>query len=235
MALFESGIPLFSRLGRCKRLSANQQVYFTISLYILPQILADMFLALSNVTLASRSHRSCLPCYVSKLRCDRDLPSCQSCVRRGQPDKCVYDDSQRRLRRLGKRRDLRSNDISTQSEELSNYDTETNQNHSDGVQLAIQHTDTGKPAVDTTSSTPERAEAKPKPKECHLDSTTHEGDNGHLPIVTHAILPDADWTKPYFEIYLPVMMSNSLTLKTLLTDYYVDYPSIACYAATVSL
>jgi hypothetical protein len=53
--------------------------------------------------------------------------------------------------------------------------------------------------------------------------------------MTHAILPDADGTKPYFEIYLPVKMSGSLTLKTLLADHYVDCPSIACHAATVSL
>jgi hypothetical protein len=194
-----------------------------------------MFLSLPDMTPFRQSRRSCVPCYISKLRCDLDLPSCQSCVRRGQPDKCVYDESQRRLRRLGKRRDLRSNDIPTQSEELLKCESETHQNHSERTKLAIQRTDTANPAVDTKLSTPERAEAKPKPKECHLDSTTDEVDNGHLPIMTHAILPDADWTKPYFEMYLPVKMSGGLTVKTLLADHYVDYPSITCYAATVSL
>lgn len=80
--------------------------------------------------------------------------------------------------------------------------------------------------MDTTFSLPERAEAEPIPKECHLDSTTHEVDNSHFPTMTHTILADAEWTKPYFEMYLPVKMSGSLTLETLLADqlYRLTFP-----------
>ena len=62
--------------------------------------------------------------------------------------------------------------------------------------------------MDTTFSLPERAEAKLLPKECHLDSATHEVDNSHFPTMTDTILSDAEWTKPYFEMYLPVKMSG---------------------------
>jgi len=178
-----------------------------------------MFLVLPNPT---PIRRSCRPCSTLKKRCNRDMPSCQSCVKRGKPEMCIYEQSQQPLGQLGKRRGLRSSDISTQSEELLECEPETHQSHSEGIQPAIQRTNTESPALDTAFSTPERAEAKPIPKEFHLDSTTHEVENSHLPLISHAILPDAEWSKPYFEMYLPVKMSGSLALETLLTDHSTD-------------
>ncbi|KAJ5481512.1 hypothetical protein N7475_000324 [Penicillium sp. IBT 31633x] len=35
--------------------------------------------------------RSCRPCYISKIRCDRGVPHCQTCTRRGKSSQCVYD------------------------------------------------------------------------------------------------------------------------------------------------
>ena len=36
--------------------------------------------------------RSCLHCRNSKVKCSRDTPSCQRCIRRGMPSSCVYGD-----------------------------------------------------------------------------------------------------------------------------------------------
>lgn len=182
-----------------------------------------MFLVLSNTTLLRQSCRSCRPCYISKIRCNRDLPSCQSCVRRGRPDLCVYEEiSQQPLGQLGKWRGLRPNDFSTQHEELFKCETETQQDCSAARQPAIQRTGSEGPDVETTSSTQERAEAKPIPKGCHLESTTHEVDNDYHPSIANAILPDAEWTKPYFEMSLPVKMSGSTTLEALFADDCAD-------------
>lgn len=182
-----------------------------------------MFLVLSNLISA---RRSCRPCFTLKIRCNRGLPSCQSCVNRGKPEMCVYEESPQLLEPPEKGRGLRSSDVSTKSEKLLECEPETHHSHShsDEIQPAIQRTNTESPAVDITFSLPERAEAKPIPKECHLDSTTHEVDNSHFPTMTHTILSDAEWTKPYFEMYLPVKMSGSLTLKTLLADQIYRLP-----------
>ncbi|KAJ6103954.1 hypothetical protein N7486_004176 [Penicillium sp. IBT 16267x] len=110
-------------------------------------------------------------------------------------------------------RRLRPNDQSTQSEELSKYETETQQDCSGAIQPAIQRTDTGDPDVDITSSKRERAEVKAIPKDrCHLKSTRDEVDNDHLPILANATLPDAEWTRPYFEMTLPTDLPSRVTI-----------------------
>ncbi|CAG8121950.1 unnamed protein product, partial [Penicillium nalgiovense] len=35
--------------------------------------------------------RSCRPCYYSKTRCNREVPHCQTCLKRGKPSLCVYE------------------------------------------------------------------------------------------------------------------------------------------------
>ena len=91
------------------------------------------------------------------------------------------------------------------------------------IQPAIQRTDTGDPDIDTTSSTQEPAEGKATLKNsCDLKSTRDEVDNDYLPIIANAILPDAEWTKPYFEMCLPVKMSGSTTFEALFTDDCAD-------------
>lgn len=168
--------------------------------------------------------RRCRPCSISRKKCSRDLPSCQTCVRRGRPDLCVYEEiSQQQYKRQRKRRRLGPNDQSTQSEEPSNHETKTQEEDCSGeIQPAIQRTDSEDPDVDTTPSTQERAEAKPILQGCHLESTRHEGNNSRFPTITHAILPDAEKTKPYFEMYLTVNMSGNLTFETLLADHGAD-------------
>ena len=183
-----------------------------------------MFLVLPNMTPIRRSFRSCRPCYLAKSKCDRDLPSCQTCVRRGRPGLCVYEEiNQQQYRRQRKRRRLAPNDQSTQSEEPFNHETKTKEEDCNGeIPPAIQRTDSEDPDVDTTSPTQECAEATPIPEGCHLESTTHEVDNSRSPTITDAILPDAEKTKPYFEMYLPVSMSGSQTFETLLANHCAD-------------
>lgn len=36
--------------------------------------------------------RPCIPCRNSKKGCSRDIPACQSCCERGQPDLCLYEE-----------------------------------------------------------------------------------------------------------------------------------------------
>lgn len=188
-----------------------------------------MFLILSRC-------RRCRPCCISRIKCSRDLP-CQTCVRRGRPDLCVYEElSRQQSRRQRKRRRLAPNDPPTQSEEPSNRETETQQDGSGAIQPAIQCTDTGDPDVDTTSSTQEPAEGKAISKNsCDLKSTRDEVENGHLPILANATLPDAEWTRPYFQMCLPVKMSGSTTFEALFADDCADWPPIARHASTPSL
>lgn len=35
--------------------------------------------------------RSCRPCYNSKTRCNREVPHCQTCLKRGKSSLCVYE------------------------------------------------------------------------------------------------------------------------------------------------
>jgi hypothetical protein len=133
---------------------------------------------------------------------------------------CVYEEiSQQQSRRQRKWRRLAPNDQPTQSEQPSNHETETQQDCSRAIQPAIQHADTGDPDVDITSSTSERAETKPIPKEqCHLKITREEVDNDRLPTIANATLPSADWTEAYFEMSLPVKMSDSKTFEALFSQ-----------------
>lgn len=39
------------------------------------------------------SLRSCRPCHTSKIRCTREVPHCQTCVKRGKCWMCVYEAS----------------------------------------------------------------------------------------------------------------------------------------------
>lgn len=179
-----------------------------------------MFLVLSNMTPV---RPSCRPCSVLKKKCNRGLPSCQTCARRGRPELCVYEAlSQQQSRRQRKGRGLRPEDLSTQPEELIKCDTETQQNCSGAIQPATQRTDSEGPDVDKTSSTPERAVTKPIPKGCHLDSTAPEVDNDYLPIIANATLPDAEWTKLYFEMCLPVKMNGSTPFEAPFADDCAD-------------
>ena len=47
-------------------------------------------------------------------------------------------------------------------------------------------------------------------------------DNDHLPIHADATLPDAEWTRPYFEMSLPVKLSDSKTFGALFADDCAD-------------
>jgi hypothetical protein len=138
-------------------------------------------------------------------------------VRRGKSGLCVYEETspqQSRGQKTSKRH--RPHDQSTKSGELLKYETETQQDCSGAIQPTIQRTDTRDRHVDIPSSTPARALAKATPKGCHLDSTTHEVDNAHLPIITNATLPDAEWTRPFSELSLPVKMTGSTIFEALL-------------------
>lgn len=185
-----------------------------------------MFLVLPNLISISRS---CRPCVTLKRRCNRGLPSCQSCVNRGKPELCVYEENLQLLGPSGKGRGSRSSVVSTTEKPLEcEPKIHHSHNHSEGMQPDIQRTVTECLAVDTSFSLPERAEAKPIPKKCHQDSATHEVDSSHFqfPTMTHMIFSDAEWAKPYFEMYLPVKMSGNLALDTLLANqlYRLTFP-----------
>ena len=39
-----------------------------------------------------RQHISCIPCRERKIKCDRNVPNCATCVRRGVVDQCRWGD-----------------------------------------------------------------------------------------------------------------------------------------------
>ena len=40
---------------------------------------------------STMSLRSCRPCYTLKIRCTREVPRCQTCIKRGKCSSCVYE------------------------------------------------------------------------------------------------------------------------------------------------
>jgi hypothetical protein len=165
--------------------------------------------------------RSCLSCHISKQRCSREVPSCQSCVAQGKSESCVYEDTSSPNRdslhpRRSKRRDQCKSALEgpqMQSQEPPNNGTTVLQ---DCGQPAIQHRDEEQaPPVHQASFvqgtkslglfTEERSFTGTYGK---VNNALHPTANDCLPSTTLSenVLCQSKfcWTTAYFEMPLPV-------------------------------
>lgn len=104
------------------------------------------------------------------------------------------------------------------------------------MQSAIQRADTGDHAdADITPSTQERAETKAIPKEERNLKITREGVTDNLfPTIAKATASDADLTKAYHEMALPVKLSDIKKSPVLFADVCTDRPPIARHDFTLN-